>query len=84
MTSFRFFLIAPVAAALLAPPLAMPLVAQRGAPPARPPAQPAVGAVRVDTIRQQGAFALDFQNQELQLYWQIFYKKETNKLQQVT
>ena len=63
MTSFRHFLIAAVIAVLHASPAVQPLSAQRGAPPARPPAH----AVKVDTVRQQGAFALDFQNQELQV-----------------
>ena len=55
-------LVASVVAAFLVLPEGA-LAAQRGAPPVR---QPAIG-VRVDTVRQQGAVALDFQNQELQV-----------------
>ena len=55
-------LVASVVAAFLVLPEGA-LAAQRGAPPVR---QPAID-VRVDTVRQQGAVALDFQNQELQV-----------------
>ena len=59
MISIRRFSIAVGSAALCA----APLVAQRGAPPART----GTGAARPDSLPAQGAFALDFQNQELQV-----------------
>ena len=62
MKPVPYCLIASVVAAFLVLPEGA-LAAQRGAPPVR---QPAIG-VRVDTVRQQGAVALDFQNQELQV-----------------
>jgi general secretion pathway protein D len=55
ISSRRIFLLALLAAA--------PLAAQRGGPPARPGAP----VTRADTAKAAAGFALDFQNQELQV-----------------